>query len=54
MLRWALIFLVVAIPAGVLEFVGIMVAALGMATLLFYLFLMHFAGSLVAGVRIQA
>lgn len=54
MLRWALIFLVVAILAGVLGFAGIMVAAAGIAKLLFYLFLVLFAISLVVGLRTRA
>ena len=54
MLRWALIFLVVAILAGVLGFAGIMVAAAGIAKLLFYLFLVMFAASLVAGLLTRA
>lgn len=49
MLRWALIFLVVAIVAGVLGFAGIMVAAAAIAKLLFYLFLVLFLISLVLG-----
>ena len=42
MLRWAVIFLVVAIVAGILGFAGLMVAAAGIAKLLFYLFLILF------------
>ena len=49
MLRWALIFLIVAIVAGIFGFAGIMVAAAGIAKLLFYIFLILFAVSLVAG-----
>jgi len=49
MLRWAFIFLVVAILAAVLGFAGIMVAAAGIAKFLFYLFLVLFAISLVVG-----
>ena len=54
MLRWALIFLMVAILAGVLGFAGIMVAAAGIAKLLFYLFSVMFAISLVAGLLTRA
>ena len=54
MLRWALIFLMVAILAGVLGFAGIMVVAAGIAKLLFYLFLVLFAISLVVGLRTRA
>lgn len=49
MLRWALIFFVVAIVAGIMGFAGIMVAAAGIAKLLFYLFLVLFLISLVMG-----
>jgi uncharacterized membrane protein YtjA (UPF0391 family) len=54
MLRWALIFLVVAILSGVLGFAGVMVAAAGIAKLLFYLFLALFAISLVVGLLTRA
>ena len=49
MLRWAFIFLVVAIIAGIFGFAGIMVAAAGIAKLLFYLFLVLFLVSLIGG-----
>jgi len=49
MLRWALIFLVVAIVAGILGFAGLMVAAAGIAKTLFYLFLILFLVSLIGG-----
>jgi uncharacterized membrane protein YtjA (UPF0391 family) len=49
MLRWAVIFLVIAIIAGVFGFAGIMVAAAGIAKILFYLFLILFAVSLISG-----
>jgi uncharacterized membrane protein YtjA (UPF0391 family) len=54
MLRWALVFLVVAIVAGIFGFGGIMVAAAGIAKILFYLFLILFAVSLVAGLARSA
>lgn len=46
MLRWALLFLVVAIVAGIFGFAGVMVAAAGIAKLLFYVFLVLFLVSL--------
>jgi uncharacterized membrane protein YtjA (UPF0391 family) len=49
MLRWAIVFLVVAIMAGILGFAGLMMAAAGIAKLLFYLFLILFLVLLVAG-----
>jgi uncharacterized membrane protein YtjA (UPF0391 family) len=49
MLNWALMFLVVALIAAVFGFGGIAVAAAGIAKILFYLFLVLFLVSLVAG-----
>jgi uncharacterized membrane protein YtjA (UPF0391 family) len=54
MLRWALIFLVIAILAGVLGFAGIMVTAAGIAKLLFYLFVVLFVISLAVGLLTRA
>ena len=54
MLRWALIFLVVALLAGVLGFAGIMVATAGIAKLLFYLFVVLFVISLFMGLLTRA
>jgi uncharacterized membrane protein YtjA (UPF0391 family) len=50
MLRWALVFLVVAIVAGIFGFAGVMVAAAGIAKLLFYVFLVLFVVSLAMSV----
>ena len=47
MLRWALIFLVVALIAGVLGFGGIAGASMGIAKILFFVFLVLFLASLV-------
>ena len=47
MLRWALIFLVVALILGVLGFTSIAGAAIGIAKLLFYIFVALFLISLV-------
>ena len=47
MLQWALIFLVVALIAGALGFTGVYVAAAGIAKILFLVFLVLFAVSLV-------
>ncbi len=47
MLRWALIFLVIALVAAALGFTGVYVAAAGIAKLLFYVFLVLFVVSLV-------
>ncbi len=47
MLRWALIFLVVALIAGVLGFGGIAGTASGIASTLFWVFVVLFLVSLV-------
>jgi uncharacterized membrane protein YtjA (UPF0391 family) len=49
MLRWAVIFFVVAIVAALFGFAGIYQAASGIATILFWLFLVLFLVSLIAG-----
>ena len=49
MLGWALTFLVVAIIAAYLGFGGIAVASAGIAKLLFFVFLVLFAVTLLAG-----
>lgn len=54
MLRWALIFLVVAIVAGIFGFAGLMVAAAGIAKILLYLFLVLFLVSLIGGLVSRA
>ena len=42
MLNWALIFLIVALIAGILDFAGLAVAAAGLAKFIFFLFLILF------------
>jgi uncharacterized membrane protein YtjA (UPF0391 family) len=54
MLRWALLFLIVAIVAGIFGFAGVMVAAAGIAKLLFYVFLVLFVVSLAMSVVSRA
>ncbi len=49
MLRWALIFFVVALVAGLFGFTGISVAAAGIAKILFYVFLVIFLVTLLLG-----
>ena len=49
MLRYALIFLVVAIVAGLLGFTGLSLAADDIARGLFFIFIVHFAVSLIFG-----
>ncbi len=49
MLYWALVFLIVAMIAAVLGFGGVAVAAAGIAKLLFFIFLVVFVLTLIAG-----
>ena len=52
MLRWALIFLVIAIIAGIFGFTDIAHAATTIAQWLFGIFLVLFLGAVVIGVAI--
>jgi uncharacterized membrane protein YtjA (UPF0391 family) len=54
MLRWALIFLVVAVVAGILGFGGIAGTAAGIAQFLFFLFIVLFVVALIFGRRVLA
>jgi uncharacterized membrane protein YtjA (UPF0391 family) len=49
MLRWAVIFFIIAIVAGLFGFGGIAATATGIAQILFYIFLVLFLISLVFG-----
>jgi len=49
MLRWAIVFFIVALVAAVFGFQGIATAAVGIARILFFLFLVLFLLSLVGG-----
>jgi uncharacterized membrane protein YtjA (UPF0391 family) len=49
MLRWALGFLIVAIVAAMLGFSGVAQASAGIAKVLFFIFLVGFAITLVIG-----
>jgi uncharacterized membrane protein YtjA (UPF0391 family) len=49
MLQWALIFLVVALVAGVLGFGGVAIISVEIARVLFFVFLVLFLVSLIAG-----
>jgi hypothetical protein len=53
-LRWAILFLIVAIIAGVFGFGGIAAAATGIARLLFLVFMVLFVIALVAGRRLTS
>jgi len=50
MLRWAVIFFIVALLAAVLGFTGIALAAAGIAKILFYVFVILFALTLLSHV----
>ena len=50
MLSWAVTFLILAVIAGVLGFGGIASAFVGIAQILFFVFLVLFAAALVANV----
>jgi uncharacterized membrane protein YtjA (UPF0391 family) len=54
MLRWAAIFFVVALIAAVFGFLGIAAAAVSIAKILFFVFLVLFFVSLVAGLLRRA
>ena len=49
MLKWALIFFLVALVAGALGFGGIATAAAGIAKVLFFIFVVLFVIALAAG-----
>ena len=51
MLYWAVVFLIVAIIAGIFGFTGIVGASLWIAKVLFFIFLILFVISLVMGKR---
>jgi uncharacterized membrane protein YtjA (UPF0391 family) len=48
MLYWALMFLLIAVIAGVLEFTGVAIVSVGIAKLLFFVFLVLFLITLVS------
>ncbi|MCR9124649.1 MAG: DUF1328 domain-containing protein [Rhodobacteraceae bacterium] len=48
MLYWSLVFLVVALVAGVFGFGGIAAASVGIAQFLFFLFAVLFVGTVLA------
>lgn len=54
MLYWSVVFLVIAIVAGVFGFFGIAAAAEGIAKTLFFIFLVLFAVSLFTHLRPRA
>ncbi len=54
MLKWAVIFLVIAIIAGIFGFTGVEQASATIAQVLFGIFLFLFVGALVIGLAIGA
>ena len=52
MLRWALIFLVIGLIAGLLGFTGIAGASITIAKTLFFIFMLIFLVLLIAGLTV--
>jgi uncharacterized membrane protein YtjA (UPF0391 family) len=52
MLRWALIFLVIGLIAGLLGFTGIAGASIAIAKTLFFVFMVIFLVLLIAGLTV--
>jgi uncharacterized membrane protein YtjA (UPF0391 family) len=52
MLKWAVVFLIIAIVAGIFGFTGVEQAAVTIAQWLFGIFLVLFLGALVIGLAI--
>jgi len=49
MFRWAIVFLIITFIAGIFAFAGLVLAAVALAKLIFYLFLVLFLLTLIAG-----
>lgn len=49
MIRWSIAFIVVAVVAGLFAFAGIPTGIIGVARVLFFLFMVAFVVSLVVG-----
>lgn len=52
MLRWALIFLVIGLIAGVLGFTSVAGASIAIAKILFFIFMLIFLVLLIAGLTV--
>jgi uncharacterized membrane protein YtjA (UPF0391 family) len=52
MLRWALIFLVIGLVAGILGFTNVAGASIAVAKILFFVFLVIFLVLLIAGLTV--
>lgn len=49
MFRWSIVFITIAVIAGIFAFTGIAASVEGVASVLFFIFMILFVGSLVAG-----
>ncbi len=54
MLKWALLFLVVGLVAGLLGFTNIAGASIAIAKILFFVFIVIFLALLIAGLTIAS
>ena len=52
MLKWSVVFFIIAIVAGIFGFTGIESAAVGVAQVLFFIFLVLFLGTIILGVTL--
>ena len=52
MLKWAFVFLIIAIVAGIFGFTGVEQASASIAKILFGIFLVLFVGALVIGIAL--
>jgi len=52
MLKWSVIFFIIAIVAAIFGFTGIETAAVGVAKVLFIVFLVLFIGTLLLGITV--
>ena len=52
MLKWAFVFLIIGLVAGLLGFTGIAGASIGIAKILFFIFLVIFLVLLIAGLTV--
>jgi uncharacterized membrane protein YtjA (UPF0391 family) len=52
MLKWAVVFLIIAVIAGIFGFTDVEAASAGIAQILFGIFLLLFLGAIVIGLAI--
>ena len=52
MLKWAVIFLIIGLIAGVFGFTGVESASVGIAKILFFIFMVIFVVLLIAGLTV--